>query len=167
MQKSIRSICIIAISSALITATKFAMSGLPNIEPVTFLLIIYALNYGKPAYAVSAVFVATEYLIYGLHFWSINYIYIWPLIVLIARAFRKIDNPLFWAILSGAYGMLFGALCAVMYIFIPDFGFSYAFSYWISGLSFDVSHMIGNFVIMLVLYRPVMTLFGRLKLNQS
>lgn len=163
MHKSIRKICIIAISSAIITALKFAMSGLPNIEPVTFLLMIYALNYGRPAYAVSLVFVMTEYLIYGFNFWSINYLYIWPLAVLVARLFRKIDSPVVWAVISGIYGMLFGAFCSVMYLFLPGFGATYAFAYWVSGLSFDVTHMIGNFVIMLILYRPVMTLFGRLK----
>ena len=56
-------------------------------------------------------------------------------------------------ILSGFYGLTFGALCAVIYFFIG--GPSAAFSYWISGIAYDIPHCIGNVVLCLMLYKPL------------
>lgn len=54
---------------------------------------------------------------------------------------------------AGLFGLCFGALCSIPYIFIG--GWAMAFSYWISGLPFDLVHCAGNFVLTLVLYKPL------------
>ena len=59
----------------------------------------------------------------------------------------------FWAVLSGLYGLCFGGLCAAVYLFAKTPAF--ALSWWLSGLSYDALHGIGNFVLMLLLYRPL------------
>jgi energy-coupling factor transport system substrate-specific component len=67
--------------------------------------------------------------------------------------FRNKRSPFFWAILSGAYGLSFGTLCSVPYLFIG--GIPMAVSKIISGIPFDVVHCIGNYVIALVLFKPL------------
>ena len=63
------------------------------------------------------------------------------------------DNALGWAVLSGIYGLCFGGLCAAVYLVAKTPAF--ALSWWLSGLSYDAMHGVGNFVIMLLLYRPL------------
>jgi uncharacterized membrane protein len=49
--------------------------------------------------------------------------------------------------------LCFGGLCAAVYLFAKTPAF--ALSWWLSGLSYDALHGVGNFVLMLLLYRPL------------
>ena len=70
-----------------------------------------------------------------------------------------------WAMLSGVYGLAFGALCGIVDVFIGGFG--YAAAKWISGIPFDISHCLGNFFIALILFKPMRKLleqqYGKMK----
>ena len=58
------------------------------------------------------------------------------------------------------YELLFGALCAPVYLFSGGLGF--AVSWWISGIPFDFMHCAGNFVMALVLVVPLRRQLARL-----
>ena len=73
----------------------------------------------------------------------------------ISASSRRMDNAFGWAVFSGAYGLCFGGLCAAVYLVAKTPAFT--LSWWLSGLSYDVMHGAGNFVIMLLLYRPLRT----------
>ena len=73
------------------------------------------------------------------------------------------EHPLGWAVLSGGFGMLFGLLCAPVYLFSGGPGF--AVSWWISGIPFDLTHAAGNFVIALMLFVPLRRLLTKLYAN--
>ena len=73
---------------------------------------------------------------------------------------REMTSPLGWAILSGLFGLLFGALCAPVY-FIAG-GWAFGVSWWISGIPFDVIHCVGNFAAALVLFVPLRKALERL-----
>ena len=75
---------------------------------------------------------------------------------------RRMEHPLGWAMLSGVYGLLFGLLCAPVDAVIG--GFAYAGAKWVSGIPFDLAHCAGNFVIALLLFKPMRKLLC--KLNQ-
>ena len=75
------------------------------------------------------------------------------LLALLAWLLRRMDNALGWAVFSGIYGLCFGGLCAAVYLVAKTPAF--ALSWWLSGLSYDAMHGVGNFVIMLLLYRPL------------
>ena len=158
---SVRDICLIGLMVAIIEVSKVALSGLPNIELTSFWLILFAIHMDKRVYYTVPVFILLEGLIYGMQIWWIMYLYSWPLLVFLARLLRKMESPLSWAILSGAFGLSFGALCAIPYLFIGAAGATlmdglrYAISWWIAGIPWDLTHDIGNFVIMLALYKPV------------
>ena len=59
--------------------------------------------------------------------------------------------------------VLFGALCGIVDIFIGGFG--YAAAKWISGIPFDIAHCAGNFVIALLLFRPLRALMEKYALR--
>ena len=142
-----------AILGAMTFAAKYVMSFLPNIEPVSLMVILFAVVFGwKWVYPVY-LYVALEILFYGISLWNINYLYIWALLAVAAMYLKKIRHPLGWALLSGIFGLLFGALCGIVDIFIGGFG--YALGKWISGIPFDLMHCGGNFVIALLLFNPL------------
>ena len=100
-----------------------------------------------------------EILFYGISLWNINYLYIWAVLAVVAYFLRNMRHPLAWAILSGTFGLLFGALCGIVDIFIGGFG--YAVTKWVSGVPFDIAHCAGNFVIALVLFVPMRNLLEK------
>ena len=73
---------------------------------------------------------------------------------------RKMQSAFGWALLSGTFGLLFGALCGIVDIFIGGLGF--AVTKWISGIPFDISHCVGNFMLALILYIPLRNLVEKL-----
>ena len=139
---------------------KVAMMSLPNIEPVSLLVMVFAVVFGRKAVYPIYVYVLLEFLLYGLNFWSISYLYIWLILAAAAWKLRRIRAPLGWAVLSGSFGLLFGALCTPI-CFLSG-GPAYAFSWWVSGIPFDLVHCAGNFAIALVLFTPMRRLLETL-----
>ena len=160
-----RELTLFSVLGALTFAAKYVMSGLPNIEPVSLMVMLFAVVFGRKCLYPIYLYVMMEFLFYGLNLWSINYLYIWTVLAVGAYLLRKMEHPLGWAILSGAFGLLFGALCGIVDVFIGGFG--YAAAKWVSGIPFDIAHCIGNFVIAALLFRPMRELmeklYGRMK----
>lgn len=145
---------------ALTFAAKLAMSGLPNIEPVSLMVMLFAVVFGKKWVYPVYLYIAMEILFYGINLWNINYLYIWAVLAVSAYLMRRMQSPLAWAVLSGVFGLFFGALCGIVDIFIGGFG--YAAAKWVSGIPFDIAHCAGNFAIALILFVPLRRLFERL-----
>ncbi len=153
---SVREIVLFAVLGALTFAAKYVMSFLPNIEPVSLMVMLFAVVFGwKWVYPVY-LYVVLEILFYGLGLWNINYFYIWAVLGVSACVLKDMRHPLAWAMLSGAFGLLFGALCGIVDVFIGGVG--YAVTKWVSGIPFDIMHCAGNFVIALLLFRPLRNL---------
>jgi len=142
-----------AILGAMTFAAKYVMSFLPNIEPTSLMVMLFAAVFGKKWVYPTYLYVAMEILFYGINLWSINYLYIWAVLAWVALLLKDMDSPLGWAMVSGIFGLLFGVLCGIVDVFIG--GFSYAVTKWISGIPFDIAHCAGNFFIALVMFRPL------------
>ena len=148
-----KEVILFGILGAMTFAMKVCMAALPNIEPVSLTLLVYAAVFGLKALYPTYVYVAMEVLYYGLGVWNLNYLYVWAILTVAAVFLRRMNQPLGWAMLSGAFGLLFGALCGIVDIFIGGFG--YAAAKWVSGIPFDIAHCIGNFFIALVMFCPL------------
>lgn len=149
----VREMILFGLLGALTFALQVVMGPLPNIEPVSLLVILFGVTFGWKALYPIYVFVAMEILFYGLGVWNVYYLYVWLILAVAAIFMRKMEHPLGWAILSGAFGLLFGVLCAIVDVFIGGIG--YAAAKWVSGISFDLLHCGGNFIIALVLFKPL------------
>ena len=154
----IRELCLLSLMGALMFALQAAMASLPNIHVTALLIILCAVFFGWKALYSVAVFIMLEGLIWGFGLWWLCYWYLWPALTVAAVLMRKNDSPLIWAVVAAIHGLCFGALCSVPYLFIG--GAEAAFSMWISGIPFDLAHCAGNFVLTLILYRP---LYGVMK----
>lgn len=151
----------LAIIAALMVAGKEALSFIPNVHPVMLIIVIATLVYGWKTMLAVLCFDLLEIIIYGFGLWTIMYIYIWPLAVVLVMIFRKESSRLFWACIAGGFGLIFGALCSIPYIFIG--GFHAAAAYWISGIPYDLIHGISNFVILLFLFNPLKQVLTKFK----
>ncbi|MBQ7296115.1 MAG: hypothetical protein IJW86_08000 [Clostridia bacterium] len=151
-------VALVALMVAVIEVCKFAMIGLPNISLTAFWLVLFSKHFGNKVYYVVPVFTLLEGIVFGFNLWWISYLYAWPVLVLITRIFRHNDSAVIWAVISGIFGLSFGALCAIPYIFTAvdlKSGLAYAVSWWISGIPWDITHCVGNFVLMMLLYKPL------------
>ena len=157
---SISEIALFGILAALTFGAKVAMSGLPNIEPVSLMIMIFAVVFGRKGLYPLYVYVVMEFLFFGFGLWNINYLYVWLVLWLLARLFRKMEEPLGWAILSGVFGLSFGALCGIVDVFVGGWG--YALTKWMAGLNFDLLHCAGNFFMALLLFKPLRRLTEKL-----
>lgn len=156
----LRELTALAVFAALMVALQVAMSSLPNIEPVTLLIILCTVFLGKRSLLAVYGFVLVEGLIYGFHIWWICYLYVWPLLVLAVLLLKRWSHPLLWAVVAGVFGFSFGTLCS-----IPTFiagGLGAGIGYIASGIPFDVTHGISNIVIVLLLYYPLERVLKRI-----
>ena len=132
-------------------ALKMAMAQLPNIEPVSLMVMLAAVCFGwRGLYAVY-LYVFLEFTVWGVGLWNINYLYVWLVLFAAARLLRRVESPLMWAALSGCFGLLFGALCALVYWVTGG----WAFAVRVAGIPMDLFHGAGNFVVALALFRPL------------
>ena len=145
---------------ALTFAAKVAMSALPNIEPVSLFVMLFAVIFGIRCLYPIYLYVVMEILFYGIQLWNVNYLYVWPILALLAWLLRKSDSPLAWAMLSGVFGLCFGLLCAPVYIFTGGIGL--AIGWWTSGIPYDLLHCVGNFAMALILFVPLRKLLEKL-----
>jgi len=149
----VRRLCLLALMGALMFASKIVMASLPNIHIIAFLIVLTAMLFSWEALYSVMIYVLLEGLFFGFGIWWISYLYAWPLLVPITVLFRKNESPLFWAITTGVHGLCFGAMCAIPYLFIG--GMKMAFAYWLNGIPFDLLHCAGNFIVTLLLMKPV------------
>lgn len=147
-----RDTAVLGLLTAVLLGSKMAMAWLPNIEPVSLLILVYVAVLGWRALLPVYAYVLLEYVIWGFGLWSACYLYVWLVLVLAAYPLRRMESPLGWAVLSGAFGLCFGGLCALTYLAAG--GWAFALSWWVQGIPFDLLHCAGNFAAALVLFRP-------------
>lgn len=156
----VRRAALFGLLGGLLFAAKMAMAPLPNIEPVSLLVMLYAVCFGWPGLYAVCVYVLLEYAVWGLQLWSVCYLYVWPVLFCAARLLRNMESPLGWAALSGFFGLGFGALCALTYWAAG--GWAAALSWWLAGIPWDILHGAANFAIALALFKPLRGLLDRL-----
>ena len=153
LKLTVREMVLFAILGAMTFAAKYVMSFLPNIEPSSLMVMLFAVVFGKKWVYPTYLYVAMEVLFYGINLWTINYLYIWAVLAVAALLLKDMKSSLGWAMVSGIFGLLFGVLCGIVDVFIG--GFSYAVTKWVSGIPFDIAHCFGNFFIALVMFNPL------------
>ena len=74
---TIREMVLFGVLGALTFALKMCMAALPNIEPVSMIVMVFAAVFGWKALYPVYVYVVMEILTWGIGTWNINYLYIW------------------------------------------------------------------------------------------
>lgn len=155
-----QNVVILALCTALIFVQQIALAGLPNIELVSFLVILYAKTFRLKSLYIIYAFAMLEGMFYGFHIWWISYLYVWTILALITIALHAVKSPSIWAVISGVFGLFFGTLCAIPYLIMG--GPAMAITYWVSGIPFDLIHCVSNFFICLLLWNPLVKITSQM-----
>lgn len=133
---------------ALGIVSRIAMSALPNIQPVTAIIILTAAYIGMlDAAMLTAGIVLATNMYLGMGMWTLWQLLAWCVIALVSRLlFARRKNAwglLVWAIASG---YIYSAVISA-----GTFSMTFAggqvggyLTYWLSGLLFDSYHAVGN-----------------------
>lgn len=160
-QKKLRSLTLYACYGALLFAAKMMLAALPNVEPVTLMVILLGSVFGPGSITAVLIYIFLEVLIWGVNIWVVSYFLLWPALLFISCLLKKSDSAFAAACLGALFGYGFGALCALT--MIPVLGIAGAIAWWQSGVLFDLIHGTSNFILVLLLYKPLRKLLIRLK----
>ncbi len=160
-----RDIACLGLLAAMMVSGQVAMASIPNIEPVSLIIIAGSMVFGRKMLLAVYAFAAAEIFIYGPGLWAVNYLYVWAVLCLVTVPLRNIKGRLFWAVVSGFYGLFFGLLCAIPYIFIS--GIAGAVGWYIKGIPFDILHCGGNFAMAFFLLPACRRLLERLRGSEN
>ncbi len=152
-----KKIALLGMLIALCVVGRIAFSSVPNVQPVTAIIIICAFWMGPLAGVILAVGTtfATN-LVLGTGMWTFTQIFAWSVIGLLSGAIgiwlKKI--PVFiLSLYAGLCGLFFGLVFSIQNMVIGGFPF---LPYYLAGLPFDINHAIGNVVFFIVLY-PILS----------
>ena len=154
-----RELVALALIAAAMVIGQVIFAVLPNIEIVSLLVILTTLRFRRAALFPIYVFVMLEGVLYGFGIWWVSYLYIWTALWAVTMLVRENENPFLFALISALFGLSFGALTAIPYLFG---GIGMAISYFVAGVGFDLTHCISNFIVALILFKPLWAVFKRI-----
>ena len=162
MKMSVFRISRIGLFAALLVIVQTALRSVPGLEFVSFFIVQFAIAYPKDVKWICLVYVMIEGALWGFGLWWWTYLFLWPLFALLCARFVPIFQGkwVYWSIYLGAFGLLFGAFFAIPYLVIDP---SYALTYWINGIYWDLAHCAGNAVLALALGKPVQKAFDAIQ----
>ena len=156
-QLTVRDLALYGILIAVMEVAKHSLDFLPNVELISLLVILFSLQLGRKTVILTTAFTLIEIFFWGVHTWVVMYLYVWPLLCFVTLRMKGLQKEphanVYFAVLSGFFGLFFGALCSLVYLVIG--GPATALSWWIAGIPYDLIHAGSNFVICLVLYQPL------------
>lgn len=152
----VKEISLIGILAAVNIASRIYLQALPNIKPVTSIIIISVMLFGLGfGVKLSIVTTVVSNLFLGMGTWTFFQILAWVVICLITQVLldvlKKIhkEPKLFpMAIFSFLMGYVFGIVVSLEQLMLG--GPSLYIVYYMAGLLFDTFHAVGNFCFYLI-----------------
>ncbi|MFS0672703.1 ECF transporter S component [Ornithinibacillus sp. 179-J 7C1 HS] len=157
---NIYKITLLALLAALAVVGRILLSVIPNVQPVTSVIIISGIFLGPVAGMILSILITfLSNMILGTGIWTIWQIISWGLIGIISGVIGKTMKKIpFYVVLILAIfsGYLYGFIISLTNYQITGQGF---LVYYLAGLPFDTYHAIGNTVIMVLLYPTISFIF--------
>ena len=150
MANSTRKITLIALLSAFCVIGRLGLLSLPNVQPITVVVIWITLELGLLyGVAIGSISILISNLLVSMGPWTLYQMISFALVCCCALLFR----PLF----AGLMGYLYGFIISIFWVFsMPGLNF---WIYYLNGVLFDTYHAIGNVVFWILL----IPLFEKLK----
>lgn len=159
---NIYKITLLALLAALAVVGRIMLSVIPNVQPVTSVIIISGIFLGPVAGMILSILITfLSNMILGTGIWTIWQIISWGLIGIISGVIGKTMKKIpFYVVLILAIfsGYLYGFIISLTNYQITGQGF---LVYYLAGLPFDTYHAIGNTVIMVLLYPTISFIFQK------
>ena len=156
----------VAVMAGLLTALKFALSFLPNVEVITLLIAVFSAVWGlKYSLPATLVFCTVEMAIYGIGTWVPLYFIYWPLLAVIFHFALRGKRPAVAMGIALAIALpmtiLFGVLSAsVETLFVigavsADMLGTYFVTYYLKGLWYYLVHLVSVVASIAILFIPL------------
>lgn len=143
---SVKRIALLAMLTAVTHVSRLAFQFLPNVQPVTAILLILTLTMStKDALIVAVLSIVLSNITLGMGVWTFAQILSFAVVVICTVSLKPIQHrvPLILHIVfAGAMGYLYGFIISLVQA--PFFGIQNFWVYYMSGLPFDTMHALGN-----------------------
>ncbi|WP_058307547.1 ECF transporter S component [Gracilibacillus massiliensis] len=150
---------LISLLAAICVIGRIGFQFLPNVQPVTAIIIIASAMLGVlPGILIAIISTYLTNLFLGMGIWTIWQMIAWAVIALLSGLlgkYEKFNNIISFIIFSIAAAYIYGLIVNIS-------SFTYAgnfFAYYLAGVPFDTMHAIGNGAFMLILYPILVRLF--------
>ena len=148
--QTIRELVLFALFGAMMFLTA-QIDFIPNVHPLALFIAAFAAVYGGKGLIPVMIYVSLEGLYGAFNTWWIPYLYIWPflwlLFFLIPRKQRlnEVVAGILITVVSGLHGIGFGLFYLPVDCYTMFKGnWEAAWLWYLKGIPFDVSHMVGN-----------------------
>ncbi|OQC14768.1 MAG: hypothetical protein BWX72_01231 [Firmicutes bacterium ADurb.Bin080] len=166
----IKKMVLIALMTALLSAGKFALMAVPNVEIVTISIIVGTYVFGLSVLLpATIIFSAIETTIWGFAPWVISYFVYWPLLAVITYLFKALiskNKVIFPSVIGCTMTVIFGVLTTFVDTIFYSSGHNFASFFsamYIRGIYFYLIQVISNTVILAVLFIPLEKVLSVLK----
>ncbi|MEK4301280.1 ECF transporter S component [Oceanobacillus sp. FSL W8-0428] len=157
---------LLALLAALAVVGRYAFHFLPNVQPITAIIILTGIFLGPVSSVILSVLVVfLSNMLLGMGIWTVWQIISWCLIGLTAGIIGIIWKkvPLLFIILFSMFsGYFYGFIISLTTFQVTG----HFWPYYLAGLPFDTAHAIGNGVFILLLYPLLHGLFKRYSKNR-
>ncbi|EFR31848.1 ECF transporter S component [Eremococcus coleocola] len=142
-----------ALMAALCFILRLLLAPLPNVQPVTVLLIFVCWYLSaKDSILIASLTIVISNLFLGFGPWTLAQITAYCILILISKLFApflKREGYLIQAFYMIAIGFLYGLIISL--IQAPFYGIQHFWVYYFNGVLFDAYHGIGNLIFFLLL----------------
>ena len=159
MKISTQKIAFIAMMSAFCVISRLGMLALPNVQPITVIVIWITLELGWGyGVSISILSILISNLLISMGPWTLYQMVSFALVCVCALLLRPLWRkrkqfpPLAWIlfpVFAGLMGYLYGFIISIFWVFsMPGLNF---WIYYLNGVLFDTYHAIGNVVFWILL----------------
>lgn len=162
--KQVYRIAVLAMMTALCHVGRIMFQFLPNVQPVTVIVLLITLAFGvRDGLIVGVLSIVLSNLTLGMGIWTIAQVASYAVLVLLTGLFRPFQKKgwfdSFFVVYVGMSGYLYGFIISV--IQAPFFGIHKLWVYYLAGIPFDTMHSIGNIGFYLILSPVLLPLIER------
>lgn len=160
--KTTNRIATIAVLTALNVASRVYLQFLPNIKPVTSIIILSTIVFGLSfGLELSVTTVLVSGVVFGLGQVALFQILGWCIIALGTHLLNKYipgGKLIFFTVWAFLCGYIYGFFVSLDKMFIS---LSYFWVYYLNGFLFDTLHAVGNLIFFPLCYKALLPIFKR------
>ena len=150
MRLTAKEITVFGMLGAVMYASKMLMELLPNIHLIGVFIVAMTVVYRAKALYPIYIFVFVTGLFGGFATWWLPYLYIWTvlwvMVMLLPKKLPKKAEPIIYMLVCAFYGIIYGILYAPVQALIMGLDFEATLTWIATGLPFDITHGISNFI---------------------
>lgn len=151
--KDTRRIALLGVLTALVYTGRILFSFLPNVQPMTTILILITLTLGvKEGLVVALLSIFISNMSLGMGVWTIAQLASFSFIILLTALLTKVYDKVPTVVMAtycGLTGLVYGFIISLVQA--PFFGWVSFIPYYLSGIPYDMYHAFGNFFFYLIL----------------